>query len=203
MDFRSGGEFEVFVLGMRGFLMKPVRSAREATVSVNHQIARLLVHQGDWTPYRPQLPVAYEMFLSVYNALRRLNFPNFKTLGLFRSLGTPLDQYWHADCFFAIKESSGYRVVLVDLTMDSRKYNWRRGVIFCPEVIGDPQAMEDFARQVASYFQFSRCGVDRAIFIDNTHVRPLVTENRLLDDVWFETHPYLKICHEILGLIDE
>lgn len=203
----KGGEFETEVLNRRGYKARPIRVYREARVHMLDRLAEAVVDQQDWNPYMPETLPAYTMLAEVSTALARMQFPNFETLGLYRSLGTALDQYWNTDCFFAIKESSGYRVVVVDLTLDRFKHqNWVNGVVLRLETIYDRWMMQEFANNVASFFLSAFSNDDRTLFVDCARVNRAYTDHgikqRLIKDVWDETHPYLRVCHEVLGPID-
>lgn len=206
-----GGEFERMVFRKRGFSCKPIYDEYESRIDVRERLADALIDQGDWDPYFPDTVPAYNMLGSVSSGLGKLQFPNFETLGLFRSLGTALDRYWSTDCFFAVKEGSGYRVVIIDLTVDSYKsLNWMKGVVFRPEAVYEHSIMLDFAQCVVSFFLSSFSDNDRTLFVDSLCLERAVTKQKqadsmkkLAEDFWSVTHPYLKMCHEILGPVDE
>ena len=206
-----GGEFERMILRKRGFSSKPIYDEHESRVPVCDRLAEALIDQGDWDPYFPDTVPAYNMLGSVSSGLGRLQFPNFETLGLFRSLGTALDRYWSTDCFFAVKEGSGYRVVIIDLTVDRYKsLNWMKGVVFRPEAVYEHSTMLDFAQCVVSFFLSSSEKDDRTLFVDSFCLERAVAKQKqtdsikkLVEDLWNVTHPYLKVCHGILSSTEE
>lgn len=205
-----GGEFEILVLGKRAFPSgKPIKFREEDkdSVSTHMRVAEVIVDQGDWNPFNPKTPIAYDLLHAVFHELMESGYPEFETVGLYRSVGTSLDLYHGADMFFAVQEGDSYHAVLVDLTNHPFKHEWAYGVVYNADMLYQNDMTKVFAEEVcgrfwASFRQRPYADISKAVLVKNHLIESALKRKKLLDDIWAITHPYSKVCCEFVSYLD-
>ena len=91
------------------FSKRWVRTFKEGVIYVRS----IQEHLGDWKPKQPKTVLAYSFFEGV---ARNLSRHDRRRLGLYNSVGTPLDRMG-VDCFI----QKGDIIVSIDLTVNPRK----------------------------------------------------------------------------------
>lgn len=122
--YHSGPGYEKYAMGISSSEAcelaeghYPKHGKFEELVSITKSIQQIF---NGWNPKEPSTEMGKDLYQRIKTHLKE----GCGELRLYVSLGTPLDYYFGADCFFELKDDNGYSsIVTIDLTINRNKRN--------------------------------------------------------------------------------